>query len=212
MNKRIYIAGILCTGILMACNENELDIVNYGSIRGQIFDGETYAPMSGVMVTTSPASVAVLSDAEGLFTISRVREGDAVVTVKKQKYLGTSLTAAVYADDTTKLNFLIFKDETSGTVSIYDPVPGNGASDQDISFTFKWSAEAEERGYELTYNVYIFESSSTVQKLVGEDITEKEIGVIGLKYSKVYYWYVVAKHKGVKVANSPTWSFQTKEE
>lgn len=61
----------------------------------------------------------------------------------------------------------------------------------------------------LSYSIYIFESGSTVQKLVGEGISDKEVTVTDLKNSTTYYWYVVANYEGNKVAFSPTWSFKT---
>lgn len=59
------------------------------------------------------------------------------------------------------------------------------------------------------YTIYIFESNSTIQKLVGEDISVQEVTVSGLDNSITYFWYVVAKYDGNKVAFSPTWSFKT---
>lgn len=63
----------------------------------------------------------------------------------------------------------------------------------------------------LIYSISIFESGSTVQKLVGEGIADKMVTVTGLKNSTTYYWYVVANYEGNKVAFSPTWSFKTKD-
>jgi len=61
----------------------------------------------------------------------------------------------------------------------------------------------------LTYDIYIFESNSTVQQLLGENVALQEVTTSGLKYSTTYYWYVVAKYEGNKVAFSPTWTFKT---
>jgi len=64
----------------------------------------------------------------------------------------------------------------------------------------------------LTYSVFIFESNSTVQDLVGENLPTNEANVTGLKPNTTYFWYVVAKYEGRNVANSPTWTFATGEE
>jgi hypothetical protein len=119
----------------------------------------------------------------------------------------------VYENETTALTFYLLKDENEvGWVTIYDPVPGNGAVDQNLSFTFQWKVDQQNKSKELDYTVYYYESGSTVQKIAGENLTTKEVVVDGLKYATTYYWYVVAKYEGDKVANSPTWSFKTKAE
>ena len=196
---------------LSSCDEEKLDILNYGSINGKVMDGESYLPIPGALVTTTPASISILTDAEGNFTIPKLKEGDVAVNVKKKDYLSNSLSVAIYADEATKLDFLIFKDDNNiGNILIYDPVPGNGALDQATGLTLKWKVDGKKGGEALTYSIYMFESNSTVQKLVGEDISIQEVTVSGLKTNTAYFWYVVAKYEGNKVAFSPTWSFNTR--
>lgn len=197
----------------ISCETEKLDILYYGTINGVVLDAETYLPVQGALITTTPASVSLLSDAEGKFTIQKVKEGEVAVNVKKKDYLSNTLTVAVYDAETTELDFLIYKDDKNiGNISVYDPVPGNGAVDQTLSITFKWKIEGKKSGTKLTYNVYFFESNSTVQQLLGEDIELQEVTTSGLKTSTTYYWYVVVKYEGNKIAYSPTWSFKTRVE
>jgi hypothetical protein len=108
------------------------------------------------------------------------------------------------------MDFILYKDDNNlGNISIFDPVPGNGAVDQFTDITLKWNMEGKTNGAELTYNIYMFESNSTTQKIVGEDIDIKEVIVNSLISETTYYWYVVAKYDGNKIANSPTWTFKT---
>lgn len=194
-----------------SCEEVKLDVVSYGSVNGTVMDGETYEPLQGVLITTTPASISILTDAQGKFSIPKIVEGEVAVSVKKKDYLSNTLSVAVFGDEETKLDFLIFKDDKDiGNIIVYDPVPGNGALDQLTGFTLKWNVEGKKATTVLTYNIYIFESGSTVQKLVGEGITEKEVTVSGLKNSTTYFWYVVANYEGNKIAFSPTWSFSTR--
>lgn len=211
MKKIIYIACFLFLVLLTSCDEEKLDILNFGSLTGKVLDGETYLPVQGVLVTTTPASLSILTDAEGKFSIHKIKEGEVAINVKKKDYLSNSLSVAIYNAESTQLEFLIFKDENNiGNITIYDPVPGNGALDQSLGFSLKWKVEGKKSSTELTYNIYIFESNSTVQKLVGEDISIQEVTVSGLNAGTTYFWYVVAKYEGNKVAFSPTWSFSTK--
>jgi len=210
MKKYIYIISLLFIATFMSCESDKVDILFYGSIDGTVLDSETYLPIQGALITTTPASIAVLTDANGKFTIPKVKEGDVAVNIKKKDYLSNSLTVAIFKSENTLMDFLIFKDNTNiGTVTIYDPVPGNGAVDQLLAMTLKWKTEGNKASTVLTYDIYIFESNSTVQQLLGENVALQEVTTSGLKYSTTYYWYVVAKYEGNKVAFSPTWTFKT---
>jgi hypothetical protein len=207
-----YIICLIFSASLTFCETEKLDIFNYGTISGVVIDAETYLPVTGALITTTPASVSMLSDAEGKFTITKVKEGEVAVNIKKKDYLSNSLIVAVYEKESTKLDFLIFKDDKNiGNISLYDPVPGNGAVDQTLAITLKWKIEGKKANAELTYNIFIFESNSTVQNLLGEDVILPEVTTSGLKPSTTYFWYVVAKYDGNKVAFSPTWSFKTRD-
>lgn len=195
---------------LQACEEDKIDIEKYGSISGTILDGDDYTPLSGVMVATNPASSSTLTNDDGTFELGKVEEGEIAISAKKKDYLSNTISVSVYNNEKTTLTFFLLKDENDvGWVEIYDPVPGNGAVEQATSFTFQWTVEQENTGKELEYTVYYFKANSTVQKVAGENLTDTEVGISGLSHSTVYYWYVVAKYEGKRVANSPTWTFET---
>lgn len=211
MKKIISVYLLFLLFGLLSCDEEKLDVISYGSMSGTVVDGETYQPLQGVLITTTPASVSILTDSEGKFAIPKIKEGEVAINVKKKDYLSNTISVAIFSDEETKVDFLIFKDENNiGDISVYDPVPGNGALDQSTSVTFKWNVEGKKANVSLTYSIYLFESGSTIQKLVGDGIVDKEVTVSGLKNATTYYWYVVASYEGNKVAFSPTWSFQTK--
>jgi hypothetical protein len=163
-------------------------------------------------VATNPASTSSLTDAQGVFTFGKVKEGDIAITARKKDYLSNSVSVAVFDSEDTELTFFLIKDENNvGWVTIYDPVPGNGATEQNTSLTFQWQVEQENRGQDLDYTVYFYKSNSTTQKIAGENLSATEVVVDGLDNSTTYYWYVVAKYEGSRVANSPTWTFKTKD-
>lgn len=209
--KNIFIYAILLL-LLAGCEEQKLDIPKYGSLSGVILDGDDYTPLEGVLVSTSPASSTMLTDAEGRFEIQKVAEGEVAVTARKKDFLSSSVSVSVYEKENTDLTFFLLKDERDvGWVTIYDPVPGNGAVEQNTSFSFQWKVDQQNKDKKLEYTVYIFESNSTVQQVVGENLSSTEVVVNGLKFDTTYFWYVVAKYEGSKVANSPTWTFKTKQ-
>jgi len=213
MKTKLWIPAIFLLLLFVGCEEEKIDIEKFGSVTGVVLDGEDYTPLEGVLVSTSPASTTALTNAEGIFEFNKVIEGDVAVTARKKDYLSGSVSVAVYDRESTALTFFLLKDDKDvGWVTIYDPVPGNGAVDQQTSFTFQWKVDQQNRSKELDYTVYYFESGSTVQKIAGENLSSTEVIVDGLDYSTTYYWYVVAKYEGDKVANSPTWSFKTRAE
>jgi len=197
---------------MLACEEEKLDVDKFGSVSGIILDGDSYEPLQGVQVATNPASTSSLTDAQGVFTFGKVKEGDIAITARKKDYLSNSVSVAVFDREDTELTFFLIKDENNvGWVTIYDPVPGNGATEQNTSLTFQWQVEQENRGKDLDYTVYFYKSNSTTQKIAGENLSATEVVVDGLDNSTTYYWYVVAKYEGSRVANSPTWTFKTKD-
>lgn len=199
--------------LFVGCEEVKIDIDKFGGLSGVVLNGEDYTPLSGVLITTSPATSTALSDSEGLFEFKKAKEGEITVTARKKDFLSSSVIVAVYEYETTDLTFFLLKDDKKvGWITIYDPVPGNGAVDQHTSLTFQWKVDRENKSKQLEYTVYYFKSGSTVQQIAGENMTTTEVVVNGLDYSTTYYWYVVAKYEGERVANSPTWSFKTKAE
>lgn len=206
-----WITCILLTLLLLGCEEDNIDINRFGGLSGVVLNGEDYSPLSGVLITTSPASSTVLTNSEGKFRFNKVKEGEVTVTARKKDFLSGTVSVAVYEYETDTLTFFLMKDEKKvGWITIYDPVPGNGAVDQQTSFTFKWKVNQENKSKQLEYTVYYFKSGSTVQLIAGENLTPTEVVIDGLEYSTTYFWYVVAKYEGDRVANSPTWSFKTK--
>lgn len=211
MKKLKILSCLLLVAGILACEEEKLDIDKFGAVSGVILDGDNYEPLAGVQVATNPASSASITDAQGVFTFEKVKTGDIAVTARKKDYLGNSVSVAVYHNETTELTFFMLKDENNvGWVNIFDPVPGNGANEQNTSLTFQWEVDQENTGKELEYTVYYYESNSTALKIAGENLTAKEVILSGLQLNTTYYWYVVAKYEGSRVANSPTWTFKTK--
>lgn len=203
---------LLMVTIFAGCEEDKVDVGKYGSLTGIILNGADYTPLSGVLISTNPSSSAVLTDDEGKFNLEKVSEGEITITARKKDFLSGNVNIAVYEGENTAITLYLLKDEKNvGSVTIYDPVPGNGAVDQLTAFTLKWSVEQQNNDKQLEYSVYYFESGSIVQKVAGENLTVKEVAIDNLDYSTTYYWYVVAKYEGNIVANSPTWSFKTQK-
>lgn len=198
--------AFLCLG----CEEEKFDIGKFGSISGIVVDGNGYAALSGVQITTTPPSTSVLTDENGAFQIPKVTEGDLVITARKEDYLTGSVSVAVFENESTNLTFFLSKDENNvGNVVLFDPIPGNGAVNQTKDLTLAWKVDQSQPDVSLSYTVYLFQSNSTSQDVVGQNLTTSELIVANLQPNTTYYWYVLAKFEGRNVANSPTWTFRT---
>lgn len=213
MNTFKILATTLLVLSFSGCEENKLDVDKFGSISGTIFNGNDYSPLEGVLITTTPASTTALTDENGEFRFDKVIDGEVTLTARKKDFLSTSISVAVFEDEVTVLSFYLLEDENDiGWVTIFDPVPGNGAVNQDISLAFQWKVDQQFKDKQLNYTVYYFTSGSTVQQLAGENLNSTEVVIDKLSYETTYYWYVIAKNEGRIVANSPTWTFKTKAE
>ncbi|PRY86956.1 carboxypeptidase regulatory-like domain-containing protein [Mongoliibacter ruber] len=211
MKKSFLVNLVFLAFLLLGCEDIKLDIDRFGSISGVIVDGETYEPLEGVLVATTPASSTVLTNENGEFSFSRVQSGDVSISARKKDFLNGNVSVAVFEGENTNLTFFMLKDERNvGNVLIFDPVPGNTAIDQPLNVTFRWSVEQQNRGQQLEYTVFIFESGSTTQTVLGENLVNREVTASNLKSNTTYFWYVVARFEGRNVANSPTWSFRTR--
>ena len=204
------LAVLFLLSLLIGCEDEKVDILHYGSLSGIIVDGETYQPLAGVLVATNPASSSIITSETGEFSFDKIISGEVSVTARKKEYLSSTVVVSVYNGEQTQMNMVLQKDEKNyGSVTIYEPVPGNGAVDQQESFTMKWKVDQTKSDITLTYDVLLFKSNSSTQQIVGESLTVKEVVVDGLAANTTYYWYVVAKYDGNIVANGPTWSFKT---
>ncbi len=204
---------ILCTLLTLffaSCEEDKVGFEQYGSLSGVVVDGETYQPLEGVLIATSPASSSIITSTDGQFTFPKVQAGEVTVTARKKDYLSNNVLVSVHEDEKTEMTmYLVEDDKDYGSVTIFNPVPGNGAVNQLESFTMEWEVDQSKSSISLTYDVFLFESNSTTQMLVGEGLAVTEVVVDNLKDNTTYYWYVVAKYDGDIVTNSPTWTFRT---
>lgn len=210
MNRYNKYLIVILSLFFLSCEEERFDIDKFGSISGTVVDGETLEPLLGVMISTSPSSTTLITDSTGNFSLDKIREGDVVITARRNEYLTQSVNVAVFDRINTVSTFFLLKDERNvGNVLIFDPVPGNGSVNQPLSQTFTWFVEQQNNNITLTYSVFLFESNSSSQITVGDNLSQREVVVSNLKPNTTYFWYVLARADGRNVGNSPTWSFRT---
>ena len=105
MKTIIYLPLFFLFLLFSGCEEEKIDIEKFGSVSGVVLDGEDYSPLEGVLVSTSPASSTTLTNAEGAFEFSKVKEGEVAVTTRKKDFLSGSVSVAVYENEALHLLF-----------------------------------------------------------------------------------------------------------
>lgn len=112
---RFFLALLLTVG-LTACKDGLLEPERYGVVQGQVLDRETSAPIAGASVTTSPATSAFVTDAEGRFRVGEVLVGSYTISANRLGYDPNTVTVSVREGQTTDASFFLEQeDEGSGT-------------------------------------------------------------------------------------------------
>src|SRR5690349_10557095 len=81
----ILVAAFFCLGGCTGLG-GPTDAPVTGTISGTVLDGRTGKPLAGAALSTNPVGQAVVSDAEGGFSISNYPSGTYTVTATKESY------------------------------------------------------------------------------------------------------------------------------
>lgn len=196
-----------------ACNEDTIEPTGEGKITGVVLKANTDAPIPGVSISTSPATTAIVTDAEGKFTLSNVPGGDYSITAKKAGLKTETVSVAVTDGNTTSVT-LVLGDSDSGQSAPelpFNPDPADQTASFGITDTLRWSGADPDQGDSLFYDVYLYESGSVEKKKIATATPDTSVVVRDLKYNTTYFWQVVAKDEADNTTVGPVWSFSTIE-
>lgn len=102
---------------LSACKDGLVEPERFGSIEGRILDRDTFEPIAGASVTTSPATGALVTGEDGTFQISEVLIGSYSISASRRGYDPNTVTVAVRDGQTTSAEFFLeVEDEDEGGV------------------------------------------------------------------------------------------------
>lgn len=131
----------LALALLAGCEEASLGPDHLGDIDGQVQDAETGAPLAGAGVTTSPATSALVTDADGRFRLGGLEAGSYTISARKPGYRTASVPVAVRGDRATPAALFLELDGDStsaaaGADSLHVEVVNwaNRAAGQDTTF------------------------------------------------------------------------------
>jgi TolB protein len=118
---KVQILGALLALLFFAaCKDASLGPELEGRITGVVLDSETRRPVAQAVVSTSPPSSSVLTNANGEFTFVDLNEGNYTITAARNGFRTNTVTVAVRSDRTTEATVLLTEeeeeDETPGTL------------------------------------------------------------------------------------------------
>ncbi|MFZ0390086.1 MAG: carboxypeptidase regulatory-like domain-containing protein [Calditrichia bacterium] len=213
MNRKfIQILTVISTLtlLLFSCSDDPVAPVTTGTIRGQVVDAETQNILAGASITTTPATNAITTNAQGDFIIPEVEEGKFTITATKSGYKKGIVSVNVLPGDTAQASIQLNPDDDFNRVpEIPDhPVPANGSEMQPVVIMLHWRASDPDPADTLTYDVYLYENNQPGE-LVAKNLAADSLLLDSLQYSTTYFWQVVAKDNNAGVTNGPVWRFTT---
>ncbi len=97
--------------LLAGCKESTLGPELFGTIDGRVIDFDTGAALGGVSVTTSPATDAVVTGADGAFRIEDAPSGAYTITARRTGYRTGSAAIAVQQNRVTQATVVLQVDD-----------------------------------------------------------------------------------------------------
>ncbi|MCC5915132.1 MAG: DUF2012 domain-containing protein [Balneolaceae bacterium] len=174
-NWSLLLAAI---GLLMAaCSKEVVETETFGDIDGIVLDGETLEGVSGVNITTSPASNSILTSEDGTFLLENVPTGNYTIQTRKRGYDNRSVSVAVREDRTASATIVIDETEDDTTAS---------SDDLEAEITNWFNTTSGDSSFvEVDYR---FQNMSNAS-----DITEYEVYFEILTDGETYYFEVAGE-------------------
>lgn len=192
-----------------ACDEGTFEPELFGSISGIVLNADTNDPVAGASVTTSPPTSAIVTDDEGRFFFDEIETGSYTISVKKTGYVNVTVSVSVRDGQTTEANIFIQKRDDEKTAGHpVKPQPQHQSRNNPVALTLSWSVE--DAGDTVTFDVFLYESSSAQEKKIASGIPDTSVAVETLRYGVSYFWQVVAYASGGRETYGPLWSFETR--
>lgn len=131
--------SLLALLLFPACKEGTLGPDLLGGIEGVVLDYETSSPLAGASITTSPPTDAIVSDAQGRFSMNDLAVGNYTIQAKKPGYSSNSVTVSVRENRTTQATvFLELADEDDEE----EPTP-----DMSVEITNWWNSSSNDSAF-----------------------------------------------------------------
>lgn len=179
-----------------------------GTIQGKVTNAAGDTVIVNALVTTTPPTSSVTTNANGEYIISDVPAGEYTVTASKGEYNSGSVTITIIAGRATTAD--IHLSHVAGNNPPNSPSllsPADGSTNQTTTLTLSWNC-TDPDGDPLKYDIY-FGKTTPPSSLVFANQDATTLLRSGLDTNVAYYWQVVAKDNRGASTSGNVWQFST---
>lgn len=170
-----------------------------------IRDASSSAIVTSALVNTEPATEDILTTSDGSYILV-ADSGLYQVNVTKSGYLSYAKTVTIRANDTTRLDILLYNTSSNtppSTPQLKTPLQ-SAVLRNTTGNTFTWTC-SDNDGDALTYDVYFGETDQL--KLISANIASVSHPVPQLKNKTSYQWRIAARDSKGSITKSAIGSF-----
>ncbi|WEK71006.1 MAG: carboxypeptidase regulatory-like domain-containing protein [Candidatus Chryseobacterium colombiense] len=192
--KTIFrILSILIFSIfLVSCNEDLIDQVQSGTLRGKVVKRGTNVPIENVKIFTAPTTETVFSKADGTFEIPNMPVGNYSVKAELSGYLTTFQAVNIQKKDQIVTVAFELDDDNSLNTAPTTPQllsPTDNSVNQPLTVELTWNSTDPDTDDVLKYNLTIKNNLDT-NVIQVNDLTAKHYTLSNLKFGVSYFWQV----------------------
>ncbi|MCH8556730.1 MAG: carboxypeptidase-like regulatory domain-containing protein [Balneolia bacterium] len=121
---RVALIAVLISSFLILnhCAKDTIEPELFGAIEGVVINGDTGDAISGVSITTSPATSAILTGSNGTFEFDEVTAGNYTISARKNDFQNASVSVNV-RDGRTAFASIIMNPVEEEEEDLPPPVP-----------------------------------------------------------------------------------------
>ena len=210
-NILLFILTILSLH-LISCNDVPLDPILFGSLEGTVLDQDDQSVITGVLVSTAPASNSLITEEEGKFLMEEIPVGEYEIILEKSDYINSRETVIISEGVTTQITILLQKKSINNSPPNLptSESPNNLAEDIDLDVELTWTGTDPNPTDSITYDVLLYSDNIGQFQTIASDIRDESFLLSGLTYETTYFWQIIIKDGVNDPINGPIWQFKTK--
>lgn len=189
--KNIYLKiSIFLLLALVACSEEKVEGIDYGSISGRVVKADTFEPVANAKVFSNPASSIVFTDANGNFSMPSVGTGQYSFQAQKEGFLTKFESVTITEGNDTQVVFELDLSTTNNRPPD-TPIlvlPADNALNQNLQVNLTWTA-ADVDNDSLTYEVTLRNDVNN-DIVIFSDIEDETFTLDNLQFGTKYFWQV----------------------
>lgn len=189
MKQFSLIATVLMLTLQLGCSKDPAGI-STGTIKGKIIDSSTNTAISGVVVSTSPASSAVTSDDSGYYQIDEVNAGAYTILAAKSGYDNASASISVEGGKVVDANLALAAITAAPAIPVL-VTPVDSIINVILQPAFNWNPTSGASSYSIQIAK---DSSFTVLTAASSGLYYNSFISSALAESTTYYWRVNARN------------------